>query len=227
VVEGQPIGVFFAPEFAGVDPANGDALYFRNKIGPDGQMDRSTTNDITEAREVMIGDPNPDFIYSITNRFRWKNFHLSAMFQGVHGNQIYNAAGRFQMDGFGWFDNQDIVVLNRWQQPGDVTEIPQLRFLQGSLGSSRFVSSGSYLRLKNVRLAYHLQSGLAKKLGFEQIELYSVGQNLITWTKYAFGDPEVQTDVASLSDRRAISRGISFFTPPQAKTFLFGVRAKF
>ena len=227
VAEGYPFGAFFAPEFAGVDPANGDALYYLNTTGNDGELDRSTTNNIASAQAVFIGDPNPDFIYGITNNFQWKNLHLSILLQGVHGNQIYNAAARFQMNGFGWFDNQDLVMLDRWQEPGDITDIPQVRFGEVSFGSSRFVSSGSYLRVKNIRLAYQLPSRVAGVLGMEGLEFYFVGQNIATWTNYAFGEPEINTDVRYLSDRSAIGRGISFFTPPQARTLLFGMTATF
>ncbi len=227
VVEGHPIGVFFAPEFAGVDPANGDELYYLNRENATGQLDRSTTNMIAEAHNVVIGDPNPDFIYGFTNTFHWKNIDLSIFLQGVYGNEIYNSAGRFQMDGFGWFDNQEAVMLNRWQRPGDQTDIPQVRFLQPSFASSRFISSGSYLRLKNVRLGYQLDSRLIKQLGFRDLQFYVIGQNLMTWTNFAFGDPEVNTDVTDFGENAAISRGITFFTPPQARSFLVGIKASF
>ena len=61
----------------------------------------------------------------------------------------------------------------------------------------------------------------------QQLQLYFTGQNLITWSNYAFGDPEVNTDVKAYQDNGAITRGISIFTPPQAKTILFGIQATF
>ncbi|MCB0835442.1 MAG: TonB-dependent receptor, partial [Bacteroidetes bacterium] len=167
VMEGQAIGVFFAPEFAGVDPNNGDALYYLNAETGNGELDRGTTNNINEAQRVVIGDPNPDFIFGINNTFSWKGLELRILFQGVYGNDSYNGGGRFQMDGFGWFDNQDIRMLNRWQQPGDQTDIPQLRFLQGAFDSSRFIEDASYLRMKNLNLSYLIPTRLINKSGLD------------------------------------------------------------
>ncbi|MEL7342761.1 MAG: TonB-dependent receptor, partial [Bacteroidota bacterium] len=104
-VQDQPIGVFFAPEFAGVDPENGDALYFVNETNDDGDIinPEATTNDYDAANRTVIGDPNPDFIYGMNNTFSFAGFDLAILIQGVYGNEIYNAGGVFQLDGFGWF----------------------------------------------------------------------------------------------------------------------------
>jgi TonB-linked SusC/RagA family outer membrane protein len=227
VMEGESVGVFFAPEFAGVDQTNGDALYYVNNESEIGQINRKTTNKINEAQRVVIGDPNPNFIFGFGNAFSWNGFELSLLFQGVFGNDSYNGGGRFQMDGFGWFDNQDIRMLNRWQKPGDQTDIPQLRFLQGSFDSSRFIEDASYLRLKNLSLNYQIPSGLIENLGLRNMAVYFTGQNLLTLTDYKSGDPEVNNDVKDLVQNGSIIMGENFFTPSQAKTFVFGVRAAF
>jgi TonB-linked SusC/RagA family outer membrane protein len=227
IMEGQSIGVFFAPEFAGVDPTDGDALYYLNTKLDNGMLDRETTNQISEAERVIIGDPNPEFIYGLSNSFAWKGLELNLLFQGVYGNDIYNGAGRFQMDGFGWFDNQDLRMLGRWQQPGDQTDIPQVRFRQGAFNSSRFIEKGSYLRLKNLSLGYQLPSQFIDSMGLRQMKIYFTGQNLLTFTKYRSGDPEVNSDIKSFLENGSAITGLNFFTPPQAKTFIFGVKAKF
>lgn len=226
-MEGRAIGVFFAPEFAGVDPNNGDGLFYLNTKLENGGLDRNTTNNYNEAQRVVVGDPNPDFIYGVGNTFSWKGMELDILFQGVYGNDIYNVAGRFQMDGFGWFDNQDIRMLNRWQKPGDQTDIPQVRFLQASFHSSRFIENGTYLRLKNVNLSYQLPANWVKKTGLRQCKIYLAGQNLLTFTKYQGWDPEVNTDVSDWTANGNIIAGEDFFTPPQAKTFVVGVKAGF
>ncbi|MEX1137316.1 MAG: SusC/RagA family TonB-linked outer membrane protein, partial [Balneolales bacterium] len=118
-VEGQPIAVMFGKEYAGVDPENGDALYYLH--GSDGEIDRSlgTTNVYGDANNVVIGDPNPDFIGGLGNRFNYRNFDLNVLFQFVYGNDIYNGGGRFQSANGDFFDNQTRDQLNRWQNPGD------------------------------------------------------------------------------------------------------------
>lgn len=143
LIVGQPIGVFYGPKFAGADPANGDALYYKE----DG---KTTTNDYNEAGSFVVGDPNPDWIGGLNNTFNYKGFELNVLLQGVFGNQIQNGAGGFMSASFDWFDNQTRDQLNRWQKPGDVTNVPQLRLGYGNgIGaSSRYVEDGGYVRLK-------------------------------------------------------------------------------
>ncbi len=228
VIEGHSIGVFFAPEYAGVDPANGDALFYLNTELENGQFDRNTTNNYAAAQSVVVGDPNPNFIYGMSNTFSWKGLELRVFLQGVYGNDSFNGAGRFQMDGFGWFDNQDIRMLNRWRQPGDITDIPQLRFLQGSFDSSRFIEGASYLRLKNLNISYQLPINIIEKMGLKKMSIYFTGQNLMTFTNYQSGDPEANTDIKDyLANNPSVIIGENFFTPPQAKTYLFGIKASF
>ncbi len=226
-MEGQAAGVFFAPEYAGVDPDNGDALFYRNSVIPGStSLDRSTTNNINEAERVVIGNPNPDFIYGIQNSFSWKGFELQVFLQGVHGNEIYNAAGIYQMDGFGWFDNQDIRMLERWQSPGDQTDIPQLRFRGTTENSSRFIEDGTYLRLKNLTFSYQLPTHIVRKIGLRQLRFYATGQNLATFTNYRGWDPEVNTDLSNFGNA-GVRLGEDFFTLPQARTIVFGFKAGF
>ncbi|MEZ4900086.1 MAG: SusC/RagA family TonB-linked outer membrane protein, partial [Saprospiraceae bacterium] len=222
-IEGQPIGVFFAVEYAGVDPDNGDALYYLNNELDDGSRNRTTTNDINLAERVVIGDPNPDLTYGISNSFSFKGFHLDLFFQGQQGNQIYNAAGIYEMDGFGWFDNQDIRMLDRWQNPGDITKIPQLRFLEPGVNSSRYLEPGSYFRLKTLTLAYLLPDKLLTPLKLSKLQFYFTAQNLLTVTNYQGWDPEVNADFLE----GTISKGIDYYSPPQAKTLVFGIKAGF
>ncbi len=224
-VEGQPIGVFFAPEYAGVDPDNGDALFYLNTQDADGNIidETSTTNDINEAERIVVGDPNPDFIYGMNNTFSFAGIDLSFLLQGVYGNEIYNGGGVFQMDGFGWFDNQDVRVLDRWQNPGDVTDIPELRFLGGASESSRFISDGSYLRVKTATLGYTLPNTVVQAIRLNSVRIYATAQNLFTFTNYEGWDPEVNADFTASN----IGLGTDFYSAPQAKTIIFGVNVGF
>ncbi len=83
---------------------------------------------------------------------------MSILFQGVFGNQINNGAGGFMTASFDYFDNQTREILNRWQKPGDITSVPQLRLFGGNgIGaSSRYIYNGDYVRLKNITLSYAL-----------------------------------------------------------------------
>ncbi|MFW6348121.1 MAG: SusC/RagA family TonB-linked outer membrane protein, partial [Cyclonatronaceae bacterium] len=155
-VEGEPIGVFFMREYAGVDPENGDALYYVNS----GDDPRATTNDPNEASETIVGDPNPDFTGGFGNNFFYRGFELSVLFQFVYGNDIYLPSGRFTSGNAWFFDNQTTDQLDRWQEPGDITDVPRPTLFRanGTTPSSRYLSDGSYLRLKNLTFAYNVPS---------------------------------------------------------------------
>lgn len=220
--EGQPIGVFFAREFAGADPTNGDALYIKNTLGTDGKRDRSTTNNYNEAEDVVIGSPNPDFIYGIRNTFTYKGLDLDVLLQGVEGNQIFNGGGQYMSaSGSNGFDNQTRDQLNTWKKPGDITRVPEARqfFANGTDNSSRYISDGSYLRVKAVTLGYNLTSKLLTKLRLDKARLYVRAQNLFTFTKYDGWDPEVNADYQATN----INQGVDFYSAPQAKTIVFGL----
>ncbi len=230
--EGEPIGIFFAPEYAGVDPANGDALYYVNETDADGNIiDRSTTNDYNGANRVVIGDPNPDFTAGVTNNFSYKGIELNVFFQGVFGNQVYNGGGKFQSANGDFFDNQSRDQLGRWQQPGDITNIPQARLFgaNGTGESSRYLSDGSYVRLKTVTLGYSLPLAIIERANLSKLRIYVSGQNLLTFTDYEGWDPEVNTDYLSEGGTAGgnISQGNDFYSAPQARTFTVGVNVGF
>jgi TonB-linked SusC/RagA family outer membrane protein len=225
-IEGEPIGVMFGKEYAGVDPDNGDALYYLHSS--DGiDYDAGTTNEYSDANDVVIGDPNPDFIGGLTNRFNYKNFDLNVLLQFVSGNDIYDGGGRYQSANGDFFDNQTRDQLNAWQEPGDITDIPENRFLlaNGSNPSSRYISDGSYLRLRNVVLGYTLPQSALDRIGLRRVRLYMSGLNLLTFTDYDGWDPEVNTDLYDQSDNLNI--GNDFYTAPQARTISFGVNIGF
>lgn len=219
---GQPIGVFVAREFAGADPNNGDALYIKNTVDATGKVDRSTTNNYSEAEDVVIGNPNPDFFYGIRNNFSYKGFDLDVLLQGVQGNQIYNGGGQYMSaSGSNGFDNQTRDQLKAWDKPGDITNVPEARLFlaNGTDPSSRFISDGSYLRVKALTFGYNLPKNVLNKLKIEKARVYVRGQNLFTFTKYEGWDPEVNADFSATN----ITQGQDFYSAPQLKTIVFGV----
>jgi TonB-linked SusC/RagA family outer membrane protein len=222
---GQPIGVFYGKEYAGVDPANGDALFYKNTDGT-----RATTNDWNEAKDIVLGNPNPSHIGGISNSFAYKGFELSVLFQWVSGNQVYNSAGGFMSASADWFDNQTTDQLRRWQKPGDVTDVPQLRLGAGNgiQTSSRYLSDASYIRLKNLQFAYNFPKKLITKAKLETARLYIVGQNLLTFTSYKGWDPEVNSDYLGNSTTNAnVFQGVDFYSAPQLRTITVGLSLGF
>jgi TonB-linked SusC/RagA family outer membrane protein len=219
---GESIGVFYGAEYAGVDPANGDALWYKNGEN----TGRETTNDYAEAEFVVVGNPNPDFIGGITNSFSWKGLSLDVVFQGVYGNEIYKDGDRFMACQACWFDNQTADQLKHWDKPGDVTDVPEPRFWYPNgeqSRNSRYISDGSYLRLKTLTLGYELPKSLLERIGLARTRLYVLGQNLLTFTKYDGWDPEVSSDAFTNN----IASGLDFYSAPQPKVIAFGVNVGF
>lgn len=226
VMEGAPIGVFFTPEYAGVDPANGNALFYRNTKKADGTYDRSTTANYNEAQRVIVGDPNPDWIWGLTNNFAFKGFDLSVFFNGVTGNQVnIFGMGRYSSASMLFEDNNTADQLRRWQKPGDITDVPQARLyrVNGSQASSRYIVDGSYIRLRTLSLGYTFGGNWLRKAKIEKLRIYAQAFNLLTFTNYPYWDPEVNAD----SFDSNIAKGNDFYTPPQPRTILFGINVNF
>lgn len=224
-MEGQPLGIFVAKEFAGADPKNGDALYYKNQT----KGDLSTTNNVNQAADVVIGNPNPKFFYGMDNTLTFKGIDLDVLLQGVYGNQVYNGGGQYMSaSGSNGYDNQTIDQLAAWKKPGDITNVPEARlfYANGTNPSSRYISSGSYLRVKSVSLGYTIPASVIKRLRLERVRIYARALNLFTFTKYKGWDPEVSTDYLTDPASNAnynLNQGVDFYSAPQIKSIVFGV----
>jgi len=220
VAVGEPLGQFFGKAYAGVDPENGDAIYYTNATRS------KTTNDYTLAENQILGDPNPNFYGGFGNHFSYKNFDLDVQTQFVSGNDIYNMAGVFQSANGDWFDNQTIDQLNYWTPTNTNTNIPQPRFGEsnGNSPSSRWIQDGSYFRVKSVVLGYNIPKPFLNKYKIQNVRVFVSGINLLTITGYNGYDPEVNTPASgSNTQSNNIQIGHDFYTPPQARTITFGL----
>lgn len=220
-IEGKPLGLFFGYIAGGVDPATGDMYY----------VDRNGESTFTPAPEdrTFIGNPNPDFIYGMTNTFGFKNFGLSIFLQGSQGNDMFNAT-RVDTEGMSDAKNQSIDVKNRWRSPGDVTDIP--RAVWGSTNNSqistRFVEDGSYLRVKAITLSYMIPPSVISNARLSNVKIYVTGENLLTLTDYSGFDPEVSAFATSEDNRtKNTALGVDFGTYPQTRNLIVGVTISF
>ena len=226
VREGETVASFYLQEYAGVDPANGDALFYRNTELADGSLGRSTTNDFSEASRRILGNPFPDIIGGMTNTIRYKTFDFSFTFQGQWGAQIYNGGGIYQSANADFFDNQTRDQLDRWQAPGDITNVPQARLFgaNGNQDSSRYLEDADFIRLRNLTLGYTLPPDITAKLKLDRIRIYFTGVNLLTLTSYSGWDPESTTDVFSSN---SLFSGHTAYAPPQPRTLTLGFNVDF
>ena len=210
---GKPLGMFYGYVAEGVDPATGNIKY----------KDLDHSGDLSDGDKTIIGNANPKFTYGLTNSFEYKGFTFSFFFQGVQGNQIFNAS-RIVTEGMYYPINQMATVLNRWEKPGDITTMPKSdrdNANHNSDVSSRYVEDGSYLRLKSATLGYDLPKSISKFLKIEKFHIYVTAENLLTFTKYSGYDPEVSAYGVG------IAPGVDFGSYPESRSFMFGLNINF
>jgi TonB-dependent starch-binding outer membrane protein SusC len=220
--EGEAISAFFLLEYAGVDPENGDALFYTNTDDGSGNLSRETTNNPNDARRVVSGRPFPLWIGGLTNTMNFGGFDFSFTFQGEWGVDIYNAGGIYQSANADYFDNQSRDQMRRWQNPGDITDVPQARLFgaNGVVHSTRYLQAADFIRLRNITFGYSLPSQTVNSMGLERLRVYFTGFNLLTFTDYDGYDPEARSDAGS-------GPGVDFYSAPAAKTFSLGVNVNF
>ena len=211
--EGEPFGAFYGYTETGYNE-NGALIY----------LDKNDDGVINQNDKSIIGDPNPDFIYGLNSTLSYKNFELNLFIQGSQGNDIFNIGSvNNTLDvGFGMNMPRD-VYLDHWTPSNTDAKYPALTTKKTVRVSNRFVEDGSYLRLKNIQLAYKLPIKRVGNLGVRNAQVYISGQNLLTLTKYSWWDPEVNSKGGSNS----VNQGIDHQTYPTAKTVNVGIRASF
>ncbi len=222
VREGETISSFYLVEYAGVDPANGDALFYKNTVKTDGSLDKTTTNNYNEAERIITGSPYPTFMAGLTNTMSFRNFDFSLTFQGEWGSSLYNEGGKFQSGNARYEDNQTADQLDRWQNPGDITMVPQARMYttNGQQASTRYLEKSDFIRLRNLSFGYTFPREVTQKFSVDRLRLYFTGINLLTFTDYSGYDPESSYDNNGNSN---IEKGITFYSSPPAKTLTIGL----
>ncbi|HTE26530.1 SusC/RagA family TonB-linked outer membrane protein [Flavitalea sp.] len=226
---GSPIASFFGYVFDGVFmnqaeldksphlPADkvGDGRYL--DVNGDGKLD---ANDKT-----IIGDNQPDFQGGFTNNFSYQNFTLSAQLAFSQGAQLFSFFNR--MVGIYHGDRNTLVEQNgRWRsvdEPGDGVHFRPTRNPTGWQRdpSSAWVTDGSFIRLRNITLAYDFKIRQIGGLKITGLRAYATAQNLFTWTKYPGFDPETS------SEGDGLARGGDYLGYPAAKTVIIGVNLSF
>jgi TonB-dependent starch-binding outer membrane protein SusC len=210
--EGYPLYSFWVYKELGVDPQTGNVIY--DEVVKD--------NKITTEDRQIYGSIWPDFFGGITNNLTYKGFDLSVFFSFQYGNEVYNH-NRFFGEGGGARDAARVIFkhnVNRWQQPGDVTDVPRpdgVNVNNYRDGGSRWLEDGSFLRLRSFTLGYTLPASAVQRLNLGSVRLYVSGSNLWLLTNYTGLDPE------SASSSNQNEQGIDLGTPPQPRSVQIGV----
>ena len=189
LVVGHSVSEFYINRYAGVNPANGDALWYTK----DGQI----TNEYNEGDKVMTGKTfDAPWQGGFGTSLAWKGFSLAAQFSWVADRWMFNNDRYFEENNglYAAYNQSKHLLYDRWKQPGDITDIP--RHGVTPQFDDRFLENASFLRLKNVTLAYAFPQRLLSKTNFfSSARIYLQGQNLLTFTGFTGLDPESSSNV--------------------------------
>ncbi|MEL7119430.1 MAG: TonB-dependent receptor [Bacteroidota bacterium] len=215
--EGRDYNEYYMFGWAGVNPDDGSPLFYTDAT------ETTTTSNINEIdRYYQDKSGNPDFFGGFNTFIKYKGFSIDAKFTYSWGNWLYDATA-WVLQGDGRFTprSQSHLVLDRWQQPGDVTEIPRFEWGNRSnsnlRGSTRFLLDGSHVRLRNLTVAYDLPTALVSKLRMTNARVYLRGINLLTFTR----DPDLY------ADPEADVNGFINSPVPNLRTISFGIDVGF
>ncbi|MCE7067149.1 TonB-dependent receptor [Dyadobacter sp. CY326] len=222
---GLPVGVWNLLQYDGVfqdqdQLDRGPRSTSNDKLGDARFVDRNGNGSINLAEDRMIvGDPNPDFIFGWSNNLSYKGFDLSVYMQGTYGNDILNIQ-RAESNVSGPWGNQRREILDRWTPTNTNTNISRARVTVNPLlvQSSWLIEDGSFLRVKTASLGYTFKPSK----GISSCRVYVSGQNLLTFTKYSGFDPEVNSP-----GNNNLQLGVDYNAYPAARTFLVGVNVGF
>lgn len=189
LVVGHSVSEFYINRYAGVNPANGDALWYTKN----GQI----TNEYNEGDKVMTGKTfDAPWQGGFGTSLAWKGFSLAAQFSWVADRWMFNNDRYFEESNglYAAYNQSKRLLYDRWKQPGDITDIP--RHGVTPQFDDRFLENASFLRLKNVTLAYAFPQRLLSKTNFfSSARIYLQGQNLLTFTGFTGLDPESSSNV--------------------------------
>ncbi|MFA5045620.1 MAG: TonB-dependent receptor [Paludibacter sp.] len=222
--QGLPINTFWGYKYAGVFASDADAANYKNadgiQIQPGAQggdakyLDLNADGKIDDSDKANLGNPFPWLTYALTGSLDCYGFDVQIFFQGVYGNQIYNAV-RYRTEGKGEEATLSTAMRNVWTTTNTTGTIPNPWGSTNNFrASSRFIEDGSYLRLKNVQLGYTIPKNITEKILVSRFRIYVSASNLLTFTKYTGYDPE-------------IGSGVDFGNYPQARTVLVGANINF
>lgn len=232
--EGEPINVFYGYAVDHIyqnldDVFTGPAMEMRasDKNSHNSQTNTSPGdiafkkftdgNVITEKDRTIIGNPHPKFTAGLNNSISYKNIDISFFLQAVYGNEIFNEIRR-EHESMSTTYNQLASTSNRWTGENSSYSMPRAIYADpndNNRRSDRYVENGSFLKLRNLNIAYRLPERWTKSLSLQGAKIYANIDNLFTITKYSGLDPEVGVN------------GYDYVIYPPARTFMFGVNINF
>lgn len=208
--EGYPIGNFWLYEYDGINPETGRMEY----VDHDGDGKYSD-----DADRIMAGSPFPLFTYGLNIGLRYKRWDFNFFLQGSQGNKVYNLSNMRNMAYSQGMNIEKRAWEYSWKEGADNSNasFPKITNTNSGRYSTRFLEDGSYLRLKNITLAYNVPV----RHFFSGLRVFVTAQNFLTLTKYSGVDPEVNSKGGD------INVGIDHLSYPNVKTASIGATVNF
>ena len=235
VKEGQDIYSWYMKEWAGVDPDNGDPLWYvvddKGEYVLDADGQKTTTNDYNATQAKVVGKATPLFSGGLNTQVSWNGIFLNVNTNFMYGNKIYNYT-RQSSDADGAYVGYNQLSIDnsvqgwsRWEKKGDIATHPKA-MLNGNKSansiSSRYLEDGSYFRIKNLTVGYELPKNLIKKAHMTRCRIYFSADNLWTATKFSGMDPEITLTTSTYELAGMYSNNY-----PVGQTFQAGVEISF
>ena len=220
MVEGGSIFDFYIKEWAGVNPENGNATWYKDIVDENGNISgKTTTENQTEATHYFQGSSLPDFYGGLNNYLSYKNFELSFLFSFSVGGKIFDGDQPMIMHlGYAPGRNWSDEALSRWTPENRDTNFPRLSYVSdpwNTIPSTRFLYDATYARLKNIVFSYSLPSQLISNWNLSDLKLHITGDNILTFFGHKGLDPE-QTVTGS-----------TYYRYPAQKSYSVGINVSF
>ncbi len=197
-VVGKSMNTYYLYDYYGVNPSNGEALWRAE--------DGSLTNNQREARRTYAGSPDPKYMGGLTSSLSWKGLELSLSldYKGGHKVWVGNLGNYNISDGANLGFNQLLMASQYWKKEGDIGVLPKPVYDSVSNSnidvSTRWLYNGSFLRVKDLTLAYTLPKKVLSRIGLKNLRLYVSGLNLYCFNKVYGMDPERGTRGAAVAE---------------------------
>lgn len=222
--EGYSPKSFYGKEWAGVDPSNGEPMWYINNPNYTGTVykdlnGRPVTNKWASASDAITGSADPKIFGGINTNVRWKGFLLDLNFVYSLGGDAFSASERYMNDD-GYFTSRTRTVkaMDYWKKEGDITQGPRLGLAESEIFNthqSRWLYRNNFIRLKIVTLSYNLPKSIVEKIKMSNCRVYFNGTNLLTFASQNEFDPEVNV------------WGTRGWEMPLGKTYTFGLELTF
>ena len=215
--EGETVNSFYLPISAGVDPLTGNQLYWVDHDKNSNIVSKYKTDDVTltaNSREI-VGNRIPDLYGSITNDFSYKGIDFSILTTYSIGGEmldgVYGSMMNVGYKGYVWHKN----ALRRWQQPGDITDIPKIMWDQQLRVTNKDLINASYFAIKNITLGYTFPKDWLTKIKMDNIRVYATANNLALFSHLKGMDPQYNFT------------GTVGYTYTPSRTYSIGIDIKF